>query len=90
MPDIVWKHREKVGMGFKCKYYRETKSGRGHAQIHAHITTSRPVCYFLFVDKYLFVVLVFLANASHTFCIGLLYGIGPYHDPSTHVSVLAL
>jgi hypothetical protein len=27
-------------------------------QMHAHITTSRLVCYFCFVDKYLFDVLV--------------------------------
>jgi hypothetical protein len=39
--------------------------------MHAHITISRHVCYFYFVDRYLFVVLVFLTNISHTFCIGL-------------------
>jgi hypothetical protein len=62
MTDIVWKYGEKVGTGFKCKYCREMKSGGGHAQMHAHITTSIPMCYFCFVDKYLFIVLVFLAN----------------------------
>jgi hypothetical protein len=71
MTDIVWKYGEKVGTGFKCKYCREMKSGGGHAQMHAHITTSIPMCYFCFVDKYLFIVLVFLANVSNTFCIRL-------------------
>jgi hypothetical protein len=28
-----------------------------------------PVCYFCFVDKYLFPILVFLVAVSHIFCI---------------------
>jgi hypothetical protein len=35
------------------------------------------VCYFCFVNKYLFVVLIFLADASYTFCIGLCIRNGP-------------
>jgi hypothetical protein len=36
----------------------------GYGQVPA-----APVCYFCFVDKYLFPVLVFLANVYHIFCI---------------------
>jgi len=29
MPDLVWEHGKKIRGGFKCKYCREEKSGRG-------------------------------------------------------------
>jgi hypothetical protein len=38
MSDIVWEYGEKVGTGFKCKYYRETKSGGGDTRLKEHLT----------------------------------------------------
>jgi hypothetical protein len=35
--DRVWLHREKVGVGFKCKYCRETKSGGGGTRLKEHL-----------------------------------------------------
>jgi hypothetical protein len=37
MSDLVWQHREKVVKGFKCKYCRETKSGRGGTWLKEHL-----------------------------------------------------
>ncbi|ONM27704.1 hypothetical protein ZEAMMB73_Zm00001d007834 [Zea mays] len=36
--DRVWLHGEKVGVGFKCKYCRETKSGGGGTRLKEHLT----------------------------------------------------
>jgi hypothetical protein len=36
--DRVSLHGEKVGAGFKCKYYRETKSGGGGTRLKEHLT----------------------------------------------------
>jgi hypothetical protein len=41
MLDLVWEHGEKVGTCFKCKYFRETKSGGGGTRLKEHIAHRR-------------------------------------------------